>query len=232
MKKHDIVSQSEWVRARKTLLEKEKELTRAGDALAEARRELPWVRVEKPYVFDTTDGEKTLADLFAGRSQLIVYHFMFAPDWEVGCKSCSFWADNFNGIVSHVAQRDATLIAVSRAPLAKLLAFRKRLGWSFNWVSSNRSDFNFDYQVSFEEGRGDGTYNFVPRTSGSSELPGISVFYRDESGAIFHTYSSYGRGVETVNAAYRFLDLLPRGRDEANRPQAWLKFHDQYDASA
>jgi predicted dithiol-disulfide oxidoreductase (DUF899 family) len=234
MKRHDIVSAAEWVRARRTLLAKEKELTRARDALSQARRELPWERVDKSYVFDGPAGETTLSNLFAGRSQLVVYHFMFAPDWDAGCKSCSFWADNFNGIVSHLAQRDITLVAISRAPLEKLLAFKKRLGWSFPWFSSGRTDFNFDYHVSFEKDRNDGTYNYEPKRYGGNELPGMSVFYRDESGAIFRTYSTYGRGVEMMNAAYHYMDLVPKGRDEEGlpSPMAWLKYHDQYDASA
>jgi predicted dithiol-disulfide oxidoreductase (DUF899 family) len=234
MNQHKVVTPTEWRQARKELLAKEKQLTRAGDELASARRALPWERVEKSYRFDGPAGEQTLGDLFAGRSQLVIYHFMFAPEWEAGCKSCSFWADNFNGIVPHLNQRDVTFVAISRAPMAKLRAFAQRLGWTFKWLSSGRTDFNLDYQVSFSEAEraaGPLTYNYAPSKLSRSDLPGISVFYRDASGAIFHTYSCYARGVETVNAAYHYLDLVPNGRDEAGLPNihAWLKLHDQYD---
>jgi predicted dithiol-disulfide oxidoreductase (DUF899 family) len=237
MKDHKIVTGPEWLEARKALLVKEKELTRARDALAQARRELPWERVEKSYSFDGPNGHESLGDLFAGRSQLIVYHFMFGPNAEVGCKSCSFWADNFNGIVSHLKQRDVTFVAISRAAWPKLRAFQERLGWSFKWLSSGQSEFNFDYQASFRaEDRAAGrlVYNYAPTQTSNDELVGISVFYKDESGAIFHTYSSYGRGVEMVNTAYHYLDLVPKGRDEASlpHPQAWVKFHDLYPKSA
>jgi predicted dithiol-disulfide oxidoreductase (DUF899 family) len=227
--KHEIVSATEWEKARKSLLAREKELTRARDALSEARRALPWERVEKAYVFDGPDGEVTLAELFAGRSQLVVYHFMFAPEWETGCKSCSFWADNFERNVLHLAHRDATMVAISRAPVARLLAFQKRLGWTFRWVSSGRSDFNFDYRVSFEPGK-PATYNFAPRTYGPSDLPGISVFYRDADGSIYRTYSTFARGIEMANAGFSIMDLLPKGRDEAaENPMSWLRLRDQYD---
>jgi predicted dithiol-disulfide oxidoreductase (DUF899 family) len=237
MKDHKIVTGPEWLEARKALLVKEKELTLARDALAQARRELPWERVEKRYSFDGPNGQETLSDLFEGRSQLIVYHFMFGPNAEVGCKSCSFWADNFNGIVSHLKQRDVTFVAISRAAWPKLRAFQERLGWSFKWLSSGQSDFNFDYQASFRaEDRAAGrlVYNYAPTQTSNDDLVGISVFCKDESGAIFHTYSSYGRGVEMVNTAYHYLDLVPKGRDEASlpHPQAWVKFHDLYPKSA
>jgi predicted dithiol-disulfide oxidoreductase (DUF899 family) len=234
MKVNEVVNAAEWERARKALLAKEKEFTHARDALSEARRALPWERVEKRYVFDGPAGEVTLQDLFQGRSQLVVYHFMFAPDAAAGCKACSFWADNFERNVIHLAHRDVTLAAVSRAPLEKLAAFQKRFGWTFPWVSSGRTDFNFDYHVSFEPGRGDGTYNYAPKTGGGTELPGISVFARDESGAVFHTYSTYGRGLEMMNTAYSYLDLVPKGRDEAGlpNPMAWLRLRDQYDERA
>jgi len=237
MKEHRIVTASEWTQARKAFLEKEKALSRARDELSKARRELPWERVEKRYVFDGPRGEETLSDLFEGRSQLIVYHFMFAPDWQEGCKSCSFWADNFNGIVPHLKQRDVTLVAVSRAPLPKLRAFQERLGWSFKWVSSARNDFNFDYHVSFDENArtaGTPTYNYAPTQTKSSDLPGISVFCRDESRAVFHTYSCYARGLDMMNTAYHYLDLVPKGRDEAGLPHtmAWVRLHDQYGTSS
>jgi predicted dithiol-disulfide oxidoreductase (DUF899 family) len=230
--KHEIVSPAEWEEARKALLVKEKELTRARDALSAARRALPWERVSKRYAFDGAAGEETLGDLFAGRSQLIVYHFMFAPEWEAGCKSCSFWADNFERNVIHLAHRDATMVAISRAPIEKLLAFQKRLGWTFKWVSSGRSDFNHDYRVSFEPGQTGQVYNFAPKSSKMTDLPGISVFTRDAEGSIFRTYSAYARGVEMVNAAFHYLDLLPKGRDEGERPMAWLRLRDAYDVPA
>lgn len=232
MTTHRIVSSDEWTRQRKAFLAKEKEFTQAREALAEARRALPWERVEKKYVFDGARGEESLSDLFDGRSQLIVYHFMFGPDATVGCKSCSFWADNFERNVIHLAHRDVTMIAVSRGPLEKLLSFQNRMGWTFKWVSSARSDFNFDYHVSFEAERGDGTYNYAPKTFGGSELPGISVFYKDEDGAIFHTYSTYTRGLDMMNVTYQYLDLVPKGRDESeSNPQAWVRHRDQYDVA-
>lgn len=231
--RHDVVSSTEWEKARKALLLKEKELTRANDALAEARRALPWERVERRYVFDGAKGEETLADLFAGRSQLIVYHFMYAPEWDKGCKSCSFWADNFERNALHLAHRDATLVAISRAPIEKLLAFQQRLGWTFKWVSSGRSDFNFDYRVSFQPGKPGQVYNFAPTSTEMSDLPGISVFYRDTDGSIYRTYSAYARGIEPMNAAFHYLDLLPKGRDEAEQaPMSWLRLRDQYDVPA
>jgi predicted dithiol-disulfide oxidoreductase (DUF899 family) len=231
--KHEIVGATEWEQARKALLAKEKELTRASDELGRARRALPWVRVEKPYVFDGANGEETLAQLFAGRSQLLVYHFMFAPDWENGCKSCSFWADNFERNVLHLAHRDATMVAISRAPVAKLLAFQQRFGWTFKWVSSGRSDFNFDYRVSFEPGQPDRVYNFASSTTEMTDLPGVSVFYRDTDGSIYRTYSAYARGLEPMNAAFHYLDLLPKGRDEeAGGAMGWLRLRDRYDVPA
>lgn len=231
--KHEIVGPAEWEEARKALLVQEKQLTRAHDALSAARRALPWERVEKQYVFDGPNGEETLGELFAGRSQLIVYHFMFAPEWATGCKSCSFWADNFERNVIHLAHRDATMIAVSRAPIEKLRAFQERLGWTFKWVSSGRSEFNYDYRVSFAADKAGQIYNFAPKTAEISDLPGISVFYRDDDGRIYRTYSTYGRGIEMMNAAYQYLDLLPKGRDEqAERPMSWLRLRDDYDASA
>jgi predicted dithiol-disulfide oxidoreductase (DUF899 family) len=233
MTDHRIVTPEEWLAARQTLLAKEKAFTKLRDQLSQARRDLPWEKVTKAYVFDGPAGQETLAQLFAGRSQLVVYHFMFGPDWEVGCKSCSFWADNFERNVVHLAARDVTLIAVSRAPFAKLDAFRKRLGWTFKWVSSGGSDFNFDYHVSFTADaleKGDTYYNYAWSKSAASERPGISVFFR-EGDAVFHTYSCYERGVDMMNAAYHYLDLVPRGRDEADRssgPQGWVRHRDNY----
>jgi predicted dithiol-disulfide oxidoreductase (DUF899 family) len=229
--KHAVVSRAEWIEARKHLLAKEKELTRARDAVSGARRDLPWVRVDANYVFDGPKGEATLEQLFDGRSQLVVYHFMFDPSWKDGCKSCSFWADNFERNVLHLAHRDVTLVAVSRAPLAKLREYAARFGWTFSWYSSEKSEFNFDYGVSFDPSRGEQTYNFRPKTSAMTELPGISVFYRDEDGEIFHTYSTYGRGLDMMNAAYHYLDLVPKGRDEATTGNmGWLRRRDEYDA--
>jgi predicted dithiol-disulfide oxidoreductase (DUF899 family) len=202
--------------------------------LAEARRRLPWVRVDKDYVFDHRAGKKTLADLFGDKSQLVVYHFMFDPEWEGGCKSCSFWADNFERSVVHLAHRDVQLVAVSRAPLAKLTKFAKRLGFTFEWVSSFESDFNFDFGVSFTPEQlksGVVEYNFVEQKAFGSEMPGISVFYKDESGSVFHTYSTYQRGLDTMNATYQYLDLVPKGRDEAaSGNMGWLRYRDSYEA--
>ncbi len=232
MQHHPVVSHSEWLEARKRLLEQEKQLTRQRDELTEARRALPWERVAEPYVFERTRGTATLADLFDGRSQLAVYHFMFGADDTAGCKSCSFWADGFNGIAQHLAHRDVSFVAISRGPLAKLLAYKQRLGWSFEWVSSASSTFNRDYAVSFsaeELARGKVTYNYAAQAVGP-EMPGISVFCKDADGAVFHTYSSFGRGIEVVNPAYQFLDMVPKGRDEDGlpSPMAWLRRHDEY----
>jgi predicted dithiol-disulfide oxidoreductase (DUF899 family) len=242
MTTHEVVSKGEWMEARKRLLAKEKEFTRMRDQLSAERRALPWMRIDKDYTFDGPNGRETLVQLFGDRSQLVVYHFMFAPEWEVGCKSCSFWADNFNGITAHLRQRDVAFAAISRAPLAKLQAFARRLGWTFKWVSSNGSDFNYDFEVSFKPdalARGDATYNFAKlsslRSGGSvlniapSDMPGISVFAKDESGAVFRTYSTFGRGIDMMNTAYQYLDLVPKGRDEAGQIMAWVKLRDLYD---
>jgi predicted dithiol-disulfide oxidoreductase (DUF899 family) len=228
-----IVSREEWLAARKALLAREKEFTRARDALSAERRALPWVKVEKTYMFDGPDGRESLSGLFAGRSQLLAYHFMYGPGWEEGCKSCSFWADNYNGIDIHLAHRDVTLVAASRAPLAALEAYKKRMGWSFKWVSSLGSDFNADYHVSFtpEQQAGPVDYNYEMRTFPSEEAPGVSVFAKDEAGAVYHTYSTYARGLDMLNGAYHLLDLVPKGRDEQNLPygMAWLRHRDRYD---
>lgn len=229
---HPIVSRQQWIEARKQLLAREKQFTRERDELSAARRALPWVQVTERYEFERPRGKATLADLFDGKRQLIIYHFMFAPDWQAGCKSCSFWADNFNGIVEHLAHRDVRLIAVSRAPLAKLTAFARRLGWTFEWASSHGSSFNHDFAVSFtpdELARGKATYNYETRDVRSPELPGISVFYQDGD-AIYHTYSCYARGLDMLNTAYHYLDLVPRGRDEGDRAMSWLRLRDEYGA--
>jgi predicted dithiol-disulfide oxidoreductase (DUF899 family) len=232
---HKVVGRDEWLEARKALLAAEKEFTRQRDDLNRRRRSLPWVRVDKRYVFDGPKGRETLADLFEGRSQLIVYHFMFGPDWNVGCKSCSFWADHFDGAIPHLKARDTTLVAISRAPLDKLRAQAQRLGWRFKWLSSLDSDFNFDFGVSFDlesQGEGPAVYNYAPRTGSTTELPGISVFAKDASGEVFHTYSCFARGLDLMNETYNFLDLTPKGRDEDALPftMAWVRLNDEYPA--
>jgi predicted dithiol-disulfide oxidoreductase (DUF899 family) len=232
MTAYAVVSKGEWIEARKRFLAKEKEFTKIRDQLSAERRALPWLRIDKEYTFDGPNGRETLAQLFGDRSQLMIYHFMFAPEWEVGCKSCSFWADSFNGITAHLRQRDVAFAAASRAPLAKLQAFAKRLGWTFKWVSSYGSDFNYDFEVSFKPGdAGRATYNFAKVQDDSSDMPGISVFAKDESGAVFRTYSTYGRGIDMMNTAYQYLDLVPKGRDEDHLPftMEWVKLRDLYD---
>ncbi len=230
---HRIVSQDEWLAARKAHLAAEKAFTKARDELSRKRRELPWAKVEKNYVFDTPSGKKTLSDLFAGRSQLIVYHFMLGPGWEQGCPSCSFLADHFDGANIHLAQRDVTLTVVSRAPLAEIETFRKRMGWRFPWVSSYGSDFNYDFHVSFtdaEMARGKVYYNYEVEEFPSQEAPGASVFFKDKDGSVYHTYSSYGRGLDMFLGAYHFLDIAPKGRDEDSLPwtMSWVRHHDRY----
>ena len=229
---HPKVSQTEWIEARKALLKKEKELTRLRDELSAARRALPWTKVEKRYELDTPKGKRTLADLFDDKSQLVVYHFMFDPTWEAGCKSCSFWADNFERNVIHLAHRDVKMMAISRAPLAKLTAFAKRLGWTFEWASSFESDFNYDYGTSFtpeQVASGTVDYNFVKQKAWGTETPGISVFYKDARGDVYRTYSAYSRGLDMMNAAYHYLDLVPKGRDESEGNMAWLRLRDAYE---
>ncbi|TQF14401.1 DUF899 domain-containing protein [Myxococcus llanfairpwllgwyngyllgogerychwyrndrobwllllantysiliogogogochensis] len=226
-------SKSEWLAARKELLAREKALMRMHDELSATRRALPWLRVAEPYVFNGPDGQETLAQLFAGRSQLVVYHFMFAPEWEAGCKNCSFWADSFNGVVEHLAQRDVSFVAISRAALPKLQAFQQRMGWRFKWLSSQANTFNFDFNVSFhpdERERGEAVYNYGPLRESNSDMPGISAFAKDERGDVFHTYGTYGRGIEVINTAYQVLDLVPKGRDEDGLPwpMQWVRLRDQY----
>jgi predicted dithiol-disulfide oxidoreductase (DUF899 family) len=233
MERPRIVSEAEWLSARKRHLTKEKEFTRLRDQLSAERRKLPWVKVEKNYVFEGPNGEETLADLFGGRSQLIVYHFMFGPEWEEGCKSCSFLADHIDGSVVHLAHRDVTFVVISRAPLAKLEAFKKRMGWRFKWVSSHGNDFNRDYHVSFPNDdvtNGKVDYNYATQEFSSEEAPGASVFYRDGGGDIFYTYSTYARGLDMLIGAYNYLDLVPKGRDEGGLgfTMAWVRHHDRY----
>ncbi|QOZ12883.1 thioredoxin family protein [Bradyrhizobium sp. CCBAU 51765] len=237
MQHHQIVSREQWIIARKALLAHEKELTAARERLAEERRALPWVKVDKAYQFEGPNGIVSLGDLFKGRPQLIVQHVMFAPDWDAACKSCSFWADGFERMVPHLAARDTSMAAVSLAPSAKLEAFRKRMGWTFDWVSSGGTDFNRDYGVTFSQeeiASGEPLYNFGTTAIYGPELPGISVFCRDEAGEIFHTYSCFARGLDMMNAAYQYLDLTPLGRHEEGLPYPmdWVRLRDQYEPSA
>jgi len=229
---HPVVDHDEWLAARKELLAKEKEFTKLRDELSARRRELPWERVEKEYVFVGADGREALPELFDGCSQLVVYHFMFAPDDDEGCKSCSFWADNFNPNVVHLEARDVTLVAVSRAPYEKLAAYEHRMGWSFPWYSSAESDFNFDYGVSFSpEDEEKHMYNYGSLRPRNPDREGVGVFYAAPDGAVFHTYSTYARGIDLLNTAYNYLDLVPKGRDEEGRSQSWVRRHDEYEAS-
>ena len=237
VKDHKVVSHEEWLSARTAFLAREKEFTRLRDDLNRQRRELPWERVEKPYVFDEPSGKQTLVQLFGKRSQLVVYDFMFSPDWNEGCPHCSFWADNFSGIDIHLDHRDVSFVVVSRAPLAKIEPFKKRMGWSFKWVSSFATDFNYDYQASFtpeETRRGAVLYNFSKTEMDMTDREGVSAFYKDGRGAVFHTYSCYARGIDLLNTAYNFLDLAPKRRDEDRLEwsQAWVRHHDGgHDAS-
>ena len=232
---HRVVSHEEWLAARKEFLEKEKDFTRRRDELNRQRRELPWEAVTRNYTFEGPEGRQTLPELFGGKSQLIVYHFMFGPGWKEGCPSCSFLADSFDGVVVHLAQRDVTFTAVSRATLAEIESFKKRMGWHFKWVSSFENDFNFDYQVSFpKEEAANGTKRYNYGTSGfpGEEAPGASVFYKNGAGEIFHTYSTYGRGLDMMLTAYNYLDITPKGRDEEGKglpyPMVWVRHHDRY----
>jgi predicted dithiol-disulfide oxidoreductase (DUF899 family) len=228
---HRIVSQAEWLEASKVHLAKEKEFTRQRDELARERRELPWVKVEKNYVFDAPEGRVSLGDLFAGRGQLIVQHFMFGPDWNEGCPSCSFWTDNFNGIDMHLAHRDTSFVLVSRAPIDKLEAYRKRMGWNLRWVSSLGNDFNFDFAVSFPPDEKATKYNFNTIKPHGEENPGLSAFRRGDDGAIYRTYSTYARGLDVLNGTYHLLDMTSKGRDEDGLPfsMAWVRRHDRYE---
>jgi predicted dithiol-disulfide oxidoreductase (DUF899 family) len=230
---HPVVAEKEWLAARKALLVTEKKFTRLRDQLSQQRRNLPWVKVEKDYVFDGPGGKATLADLFDGSRQLIVYHFMFGPDWDEGCSHCSFWTDHYDGALVHLRQRDTNLVLVSHAELKKLTAFKKRMGWKLKWYSSLGNDFNFDYHVSFtpEEIRsGSLFYNYAKHESDMDELPGLSTFYKDDNGDVFHTYSTYARGIDILNTTYHFLDLTALGRNEnPDSPQDWVRYHDRYE---
>ena len=233
LKQTKVVSHQDWIAARKEFLAKEKEFTRQRDEISRLRRELPWEKVEKQYEFEGPGGKLTFADLFDGRSQIAMYHFMLAPGWAEGCKSCSYLADHFDGAAIHLANRDVTLVVVSRAPIAEIEAFKKRMGWRFHWVSSHGSDFNFDYQVSFtpeQIAEKKQVYNYGPVDFPSQELPGFSAFLKDSAGEIFHTYSSYARGLDILVGTYNFLDMMPKGRDEEGlkHSMAWVRHHDKY----
>jgi predicted dithiol-disulfide oxidoreductase (DUF899 family) len=230
---HAVVSSDRWVAERKKLLAHERELTHLRDQIARERRALPWVRIDKNYVFDTPSGPRSLTDLFEGRHQLLVQHFMFGPSWEQGCPSCSYMADHTDGMTVHLAHRDTTFVAISRAPLAEIQRFRQRMGWQFKWVSSNANDFNFDFGVSFtpeEKVKNEVTYNYGTQPYEWDELPGISGFYKDDAGKTFHTYSTYRRGVEAMMGTYNLLDLTSKGRDEKpGEGMAWVRHHDRYE---
>jgi predicted dithiol-disulfide oxidoreductase (DUF899 family) len=230
---HTVVSAEEWVIARKALLGREKEFTRLREELARERRDLPWEEVAKEYFFEGPDGTRSLSQLFDGRSQLIVYHFMFPPDWDEGCPHCSFWADSFNGTTAHLNARDVTMVAISRAPQPKLAAYARRMGWTFPWFSSSGTDFNHDFGVAFRpEASAGGTAEYSPGPGGPGfpDREGVSVFCKGDGGNVFHTYSTYARGIDMMNAAYQYLDLVPKGRDEAGHddPQYWVRRHDEY----
>jgi len=234
---HQVVSREAWLAARTELLRKEKEFTRLRDQLSEERRALPWVKVEKDYVFDGPGGKETLTDLFDGRSQLVVKHFMFGPDWSEGCVGCSFEMDQVQGALMHIGHHDVAYAAVSRAPFPKIEAFRRRMGWSIKWVSSCNNDFNYDFNVSFtpeEIANHAAYYNYRRGASVIDEMSGRSVFYKDEQGQIFHTYSSFARGGEMFLTSYAFLDITPKGRDETINGNLtdWVRHHDRYDDTA
>src|SRR5215469_10635380 len=231
-KEHKVVSEKQWLAARKKLLLEEKKFTKLRDKLNQKRRDLPWVKVEKDYVFEGPDGKETLSELFDGKNQLIIYHFMFGPGWGDGCPHCSFWVDHYDGTLAHLPHRDTTLILVSRAPLKEIEPFKKRMGWRIKWVSSAGNDFNFDHHVSFtpEELRnGTAVYNYRKLTMDIDEREGVSAFYKDAKRDIYHTYSSYERGIDLLNTTYHFLDLTAKGRDEnPERTQDWVQYHDCY----
>lgn len=234
---HAVVAHDDWLQARLQLLAREKELRRQMDAVAKLRRNLPWEQVKTDYVFDTKTGKQRLADLFNGRSQLLVYHFMLGPGWPEGCKSCSYLADHFDPMLVHLAHRDVNFLVVSRAPMAEIEAFQKRMGWQFQWVSSSDNSFNFDYAVSFtpeQIERGESHYNYGKQTFPIAEAPGLSAFYRDKTGVIYHTYSTYARGLDVCVGVYNFLDLAPKGRDEEGfkNPMDWVRHHDRYEDRA
>ncbi len=229
-----VVSRDEWLELRNKLLTEEKEFTRRRDELSEARRQLPWVKVEQHYLFHNAGGELNLSAIFGDKSQLIVQHFMLGHDWQEGCPSCSFWADGFEGTTMHLAARDTAFVAISNAPYAVIANYKKRMGWTFDWLSSHGSSFNYDYHVSFSQSQidsGSVEYNYRNSPISMNELPGISVFAKDESGQVFHTYSCYARGLDNMNVVYQYLDLLPKGRDEVDLkfPMAWVQRHDTYD---
>lgn len=234
---HPVVPEDRWLAARKSLLNHEKELTRLRDEIARERRALPWVHIKKNYVFDAPEGKRTLGELFDGRHQLLVQHFMLGPDWEQGCPSCSFMSDHLGGMELHLAHRDITLVVVSRAPLDQIERFRRRMGWGFKWVSAFGTDFNHDFGVSFSPAQVAGgvvPYNYTTQAFPSEEAPGISVFYKDDVGTVYHTYSTYGRGVEAMMGTYDLLDLTPKGRDERNPnwPMEWIRHHDRYEPTS
>jgi predicted dithiol-disulfide oxidoreductase (DUF899 family) len=234
---HRVATRDQWLKARQALLAKEKELTRQRDALTRQRMALPWVKVDKPYTFDTPAGKRSLADLFDGRTQLVVYHFMFSPAWDEGCPNCSYLMDHVDGALPHLNHRDITFTCISRAPLAKLEAFKRRMGWKFNWASSAGTDFNFDYHVSLtpeECSTGEMYYNFEKTSVPPfDEMPGLSVFAKDDAGDVYHTYSAYSRGLDAIVGTYQYLDLVPKGRDEdgLKHSMAWVRYHDRYDAN-
>ncbi|NHC42203.1 DUF899 family protein [Bacillus sp. MM2020_1] len=227
MEKHKVVPKDQWIEARKELLRKEKEFTKLRDEITQQRRDLPWEAVEKSYIFDGPSGKMSLADLFSSRSQLIVYHFMFNPSWDQGCKHCSFWADHYSGMLPHLNHRDVSFVCISRAPLEKLEAFKKRMGWEFPWYSSQNTDFNYDFQASFsEEGveKKEVYYNYTLQNPMSTDREGVSIFYKNDEGGLFHTYSTYARGIDMLNITYQFLDLVPKGRQD----DRGLRHRDQY----
>lgn len=228
---HPVVSPDQWQAARAALLKKEKEFTKLRDALSRERRDLPWEKVEQSYVFDGPNGPESLSDLFGGKSQLVVYHFMFNPDDAAGCPHCSFWADHYDATIPHLRQRDVSFVVISRAPRAKIAAFQQRMGWKFKWLSSGNNSFNYDYRVSFTPADSrQPLYNVGTLVPGMADREGLSVFTKDASGAIFRTYSTYARGIDMINGTYQILDLVPKGRDEdPEATQDWVRHHDKYD---